>query len=89
MKRFGSTVERMSLKDGILGYKISSPLENRVALYPGDIFVMNSDGIREYFNTYDYPTLLMGTAGDITAVIMDNLSKKTDDASCIIVRFGI
>jgi phosphoserine phosphatase RsbX len=89
MKRFGSSVERMPLKEGILGYRISAPRENRVTLYPGDIFVMNSDGIREYFNTYDYPTLLMGTAMDITAVIMDHLSKKTDDASCIIVRFGI
>lgn len=89
MKRFGSRVERMQVKDGILGYRISTPCENRITLYPGDIFVMNSDGIREFFNTYDYPTLFLGTASDITAAIMDNLGKKTDDASCIVLRYGI
>lgn len=89
LKRYGTRPKRLVTKDGILGYKISSPTDNRIDLFPGDIFIMTSDGIREHFDDNEFPDLLLGNARTIAAKFMEKLGKQNDDASCITLRYGI
>ncbi len=89
MKLFGHRTKRLIIKEGILGYMIPSPMKNHVKLYPGDIFIMSSDGIHEHFNLFDFPGILMGDARDISTAFIDQLRKKYDDASCLVLRYGI
>lgn len=89
MRIFGSSHKRLITRDGILGYGISSPKQKRFQLYPGDIFIMSSDGIREHVDLVDYPEILMGSAETITIGFIENLGKKNDDASCVALRYGI
>lgn len=89
MRVFGSTPRRLIAKDGIVGYMMSSPVEKQVRLYPGDILVLSSDGVKEHFNMDDFPGLLMGNAGDIATGFMNHLGKNNDDASCIALRYDI
>jgi negative regulator of sigma-B (phosphoserine phosphatase) len=85
----GNNPARLSGKDGVIGYMIPSPAENQIKLYPGDILILHSDGIKEHFDPIDYPDILMGDAKNITTGFLNKLSKNSDDASCIAMRYGI
>jgi len=85
----GNCPKRLPGKDGILGYMIPAPVEQETRLYPGDVLILCSDGVREHFDPVDFPDILMGKARDITAGFIDQLSKKNDDTSCIALRYGI
>ena len=76
-------------KDGIIGYLMTSPKEQIASLYPGDILILSSDGVKENFDLANYPTLLTGNAQTIATNLMDNLGKGNDDSSCIVLRYGI
>ncbi|MBF0231759.1 MAG: SpoIIE family protein phosphatase [Desulfamplus sp.] len=76
-------------RDGIVGYMISAPKEQELQLYHGDTLVLSSDGVREHVNFEDYPSLLKGSARDITTNLLDLFGKDNDDASCIVLRYGI
>lgn len=75
-------------RDGVVGYSMAAPKEQRVTIYPGDILILSSDGLREHFALEDYPGLLTGTAKRIAASLIDRLGKGDDDASCIVLRYG-
>lgn len=85
----GNDPKRLTGRDGVIGYKIPSPVEQEVKLFPRDILVLYSDGIREHFDLIDFPDILMGNASDITTAFIDRLGKQNDDASCIALRYGI
>ncbi len=89
MRLFGNTHQRFLSKEGIIGYKMRSPVEKQGTLHPGEILVLSSDGVKEHFNVDEFPELLMGNARDITAGFLDLLGKNNDDASCIALRYGI
>ena len=89
MKIYGENSKRLVSRDGILGYRIPSPRMGRIDMHPGDILIMSSDGVREHFNLLDFPDILRGNAENIAAGFMDKLGKKNDDASCIVMRYGI
>lgn len=89
INRFGSSIDRLLPKDGIVGYRTVSPAVNKIKLYSGDILILRSDGIREHFNIDDYPGILLGNAKTIAARLLDQLGKPNDDASCIVLRYGI
>ena len=50
---------------------------------------MSSDGIQEHFDLFDFPDILMGNAKKISTSFIDKLGKSNDDASCLILRYGI
>jgi len=85
----GNDPRRLYGKDGILGYRIPSPVEEQLTLYPGDVLILCSDGVKTHFNPVDFPEILMGNAKKITAGFIDQLGKKNDDASCIAMRYAI
>lgn len=84
---YGAKPHQFLSRDGIIGYVIPNPVEHEVELNSGDILVATSDGIREHFDMNFFPDLLKGSARQIAAKIMDQLSKGDDDASCIVVRY--
>lgn len=75
-------------RDGVIGYIIPTPTELRHKLHSGDTLVMYSDGIREHFNPLDYPGLFNGNAEAIADGLLNQLGKKDDDASCIVLRYN-
>jgi negative regulator of sigma-B (phosphoserine phosphatase) len=81
-------IENLSFlsRDGIVGYSISTPRGRQVTIYPGDILILTSDGVRQHFDLAHYPGLLNGTAQKIATNMIDNLGKGDDDASCIVLR---
>ena len=84
---FGERDYRLVSRDGIIGYMISRPRQQEERLYPGDILLLSSDGIREHFHPYEAPGLLTGSAQKIAAEILDKFGKGNDDASCIVLRY--
>ena len=85
---YGSDFFSLVPKDGVVGYANISPKERVVRLYPKDILMLSSDGIREHFYPEEYPGLFSGTAKQVAANMMENLGKENDDASCLVVRYG-
>ncbi|MFH1134655.1 MAG: SpoIIE family protein phosphatase [Pseudomonadota bacterium] len=83
---YGPRPRHLIPRDGIIGYSISTPLEQKTELGPGDILVCTSDGVREHFDLDDYPDLFRGSARRIAADIIEKLGKGDDDASCIVLR---
>ena len=85
----GNGQERLVVRDGVLGYMIPSPRQGQAQLFPGDLLIMSSDGIREHYDPDSFPGLFTGSAKDIAQRLIRDLSKQIDDASCIVVRYGI
>lgn len=83
---FGSGDHKFLPREGIVGYRISTPREHQAQMEFGDILVMTSDGVKEHFDPIDYPNLLSGSAGEIAENFLDELGKGTDDASCLVLR---
>lgn len=74
-------------RDGVLGYMIPGPREQRLRLSPGDTLLMYSDGIREHFSSLDCADLLAGSAQFTAQGILERFGKRDDDASCIALKY--
>lgn len=89
LKIYGIKSRTLVIREGIIGYIMSTPVERSERLIPGDILVLCSDGIKSHFDPVFYPDLLCGSAQQIANRIMKNLAKDNDDASCIVIKYGI
>ncbi|MFV0423785.1 SpoIIE family protein phosphatase [Oleidesulfovibrio sp.] len=89
LKLFGSSRKRLMLNEGVLGYMMATPKVGQVQMRTGDLLLMSTDGLREHFDTLDFPELESGRAEQIVRRCMEALCKGNDDASCIALRFGI
>lgn len=87
-KLYGMSTVSFVSRDGVIGYKMGVPKEQRSQAYPGDILILTSDGVKEHFDPVFYPGLLDGSARKIAGNVMDQLGKRSDDASCIVLRYG-
>lgn len=86
---FGVKPTRLTPKDGIVGYRMTNPKQLILKLYPEDIVLMHSDGIREHFDIFECAGLLKENAEDIAQGILKKFGKKNDDASCIVLKYLI
>ncbi|MGE4299089.1 MAG: SpoIIE family protein phosphatase [Desulfovibrionaceae bacterium] len=84
---FGADQQRLLARDGIVGYMMKAPPEKTTRIYPGDVVMLSSDGVREHFDLHDHPGLLLGTAREIAQRVMASLAKADDDASCVVMRY--
>lgn len=84
---FGNQYTRVLLREGIIGYSMSTPRLETRRLCPGDTIMLYSDGVREHFETHDCKGLLDGTAQDIAERVMRHFRKADDDASCLVLRY--
>ncbi len=87
---FGDSQRRIMFKNGIIGNtQVAIHVEeDKETLFPGDILVMSSDGLKEHYDIYDYPGILVGSAGCIADQLIEKLGKH-DDISCLVLRYGI
>lgn len=83
---FGAKPTRLVSRDGVVGYGTIRPKENQVQLFPGDIVMMHSDGIKAHFDATECAGLLMEDAEAIVEGTMRRYGHKKDDASCIILK---
>lgn len=83
----GINQNRMLTKDGILGFGSINPVIQDCKLTHRDLLLLHSDGITEHFNTFDYLQLFTGDTESITKAVLYELGKKTDDASCIALKY--
>lgn len=83
----GDAPIRLSSKDGVVGYMISTPREGVHRLVPRDVLMLSSDGVRDHFETFEHPDLLRGEAKDIAARMLDRFATNDDDASCLVLRY--
>lgn len=88
LRRFGQKDTRLVSRDGVLGQNMRTPHAQTLALTPGDLVVMHSDGVRDHFSSDDYPGMLHQTTEDVVSVLIDRFGKDYDDAACIAVRYG-
>ncbi|MBF0101452.1 MAG: SpoIIE family protein phosphatase [Desulfobacterales bacterium] len=89
IKVYGSNSLKLISKDGVIGYMITAPKEHQLKLHPDTILVLSSDGLREHFDIEDYPGLFTGSAQKIATEMLTVFDKGNDDASCIVLRYGI
>lgn len=75
--------------DGIVGYMMSTPKEQRIRLHPGDILIMTSDGVKEHFDPLECTDLFSKSAEIISKGMIDRYGKKEDDASCLIIKLKL
>ena len=84
-------IENTSLvsRDGVIGYGPVNPKKMTMKLYPGDMLILHSDGLKTHFNREDYPGFFYGNARYIASNLINHLRKGDDDASCIVLRYGV
>jgi hypothetical protein len=83
---FGREEIRLVTAHGMLGQRFRRPVEQRVELEEGDVFLMHSDGISERFDRDALPELGFAPAAKVAAVLMSRYGKQHDDASCLVAR---
>jgi len=83
---FGDDAVRLLGRDGIVGYSMPGPRQQEVTMHPGDVLMLYSDGIREHFELFDRPGLLLGNAAQIAGEVLKSFGKGDDDASCLVLR---
>lgn len=83
----GPRNSRLVSSDGIIGYMMSTPKEQTLKLYAGDVLVMHSDGIKEHFDLSKSAGILTGTAKSIAVELLNQFGRSNDDASCIVLRY--
>ncbi|GAH05596.1 unnamed protein product, partial [marine sediment metagenome] len=83
----GPRTSRFVSRGGIVGYMMTTPREQTLKLFAGDVLVMYSDGIKEHFELSEYPRILTGNAKSIAVGLLNQFGKKNDDASCIALRY--
>ena len=84
---FGRTNRHVMLKDGLIGYMMTSPRTETLTLEDGEILIMYSDGVRSHFGPEDMPDIFRHDAKTIAKDIIRMFGKKIDDASCIVLRY--
>ena len=85
----GTKSKRMLSRDGIVGYSMAKPQLTTYQLVPGDTIIMHSDGMKEHFDQHELGGLLLNRADRIADELVDRYGTKTDDVSCIVMKFGI
>lgn len=83
----GLNQNSMISKGGILGFGSINPVVRECNFTQRDLLLLHSDGITEHFNTFDYLQLFTGDAESIAKGVLYELGKKTDDASCIALKY--
>lgn len=85
----GTKPIRLTPKDGVVGYRMTRPQKHSIKIYPGDIILMHSDGIKEHFEVFECGGLLKENAENIAMGILKQFENRNDDASCIVLKYSM
>lgn len=87
IRRFGSGEVRLLSRPGIVGGSRRTPKEEQMALAPGDVVLLYTDGVKDRFQLSEYPQLLHHTAESIARAVVQRFGKDHDDTTCIALRY--
>ena len=85
-KILGYDTRKIVYRDGIVGFSMPSLKNQTMKVFPGDIIVLYSDGIKENFDMLEIPDLAKKTSGNIASLLIDRYSKNSDDASILALK---
>ncbi|NIM11463.1 MAG: SpoIIE family protein phosphatase [Candidatus Aminicenantes bacterium] len=84
---FGLANKRLLPGDGVIGYTMTSPKQEKIILAHNDILLVHSDGIKAHFELKDYPEIFTQSAKEIAAGVISNFNKGIDDATCFVLKY--
>ena len=87
IRRFGQVETRLVARDGVVGGRMRSPIEETMQLEDGDLVVLYTDGAKTHFAASEYPGLRTDTASAVADNIVQRFGKSHDDASCVAVKY--
>jgi negative regulator of sigma-B (phosphoserine phosphatase) len=88
IRRFGTSETRLVSKEGVVGQNMRSPLLQTVALHPGDLVLLYTDGVSDHFGAADYPGVRSHAPEEIVQTVLDRYGKDHDDSACIAIRYA-
>jgi len=74
--------------NGLIGCRLPRLREERTTLKRGELLVLHTDGISSRFRLKNYPELLAADVKTIATEIVRRFGTDTDDASCLVLRYG-
>jgi anti-sigma regulatory factor (Ser/Thr protein kinase) len=86
MRVFGTQESRAYSSAGTLGHQMRTPREQRLALDPGDVLVLYTDGVKGSFDAAEYPELRSQSPGTIARTLVQRFGKDHDDAGCVVLK---
>ena len=75
-------------RDGVLGQRLPSFIEQFTTFIPGDMAIMFTDGLSESLAHNEAVRLRLQDANTIAYRLVDILGKTYDDASCIVLKWN-
>ena len=85
--KFGRQAWHGVSRDGLLGDRLPSSLEQSCALAAGDMLVMWTDGIPENASTSSMAATSYRSAAEIARQLIKKLGKPYDDAGCVVFKW--
>jgi len=82
----GSRPHQFVNRDGVVGYRMVSPVAHQWDLGDKDVLIMHSDGMTSRFANEDIAPKLNIPADALAEHLMDTYGKNNDDASCLVVK---
>jgi len=73
-------------RDGVVGYRMVSPVAHQWEMGAEDVLIMHSDGMTSRFANEDIAPKLNIPADALAEYLMDTYGKNNDDTSCIVVK---
>ena len=80
--------QRLYSAEGIVGGRIRHPTEQKIQLSPSDLVLLYTDGIKEHFNSQEYPQIFVDDVMTIAKKMVRSFGKNYDDATCIALRIN-
>jgi len=88
LQQHAQGLRRLPLQEGVLGYQIRSPRTEQLQLHRGDGLIMYSDGIRTIQS--GVVDLKKNRAATLANQLVTHFrAQQADDASCLILRYGM
>ena len=82
--RCGKPPRAILMRGGVVGYKLPSLHLDTIAVSPGDLLVMATDGIRSGFSA---GLSIDGSPRELAESILARFAKRTDDAHVVVARY--
>lgn len=79
-------LQRLYSIEGIVGGSIPRPTEQQIQLYPSDLILLYTDGIKEHFTLQEYSAIFSDDVMTIAKKIVRLFGKNYDDATCIALK---
>lgn len=77
---------RLVSQDGIVGQFARDVRQQELALEPGSIVVLHTDGVSERFGVREYPTIHHHGPAEIATSLIEWFGRKHDDCGCLVMR---